>query len=1238
MQHERYRPADTTPEEISVRLAAAKPAHWRGRGELISLPWTSPLPGPILLIDLWSGYSGAAIALLTLGVKFYVLAADNNPDVVQMADAAIDQMVHVCAVELINAKMVRGIMERRSIHCILVGGGSPCQGNTFLNKKRKGLEDPRSLQPNELIRIRDELRSAFPKTPVLTFLENVASSPKAVKEEYDRLMGVKPVAVNAAKFGWVQRNRLYWAAGPRGEDVAWHHAALPANVTLTWDGDRSTLHYGGKPIPRHVRTRDGFEWYGAKPEEVVKNGGRGAMYPFTREFYHPDEPTTATQETVRRWKQDEKRFPVDAYSEGNLLWRGREWRTLTSSERAQVHGAPPAAVRPDNMRNMTEKEAEKLANCAVGNGFHIPSLMVIFMLLLQSAVACPAPSMKMNRAQQETDLVNRIRDTVFQNDVLRSTPGLLTAHQCVDQMELIFKELPDGPTSGTLPWRTVRARLGEEEEGLLSLQRFWAHETRHGRAGAAMGPRPLSAQERAQAWAYLGMQRAAGNSRRGLDHLLRPGLGREGHMKQALALPSPYRPGTTTDPDLRYAAYTMATWGPHIEQWREQQAVLFTQLVEAVRPLTNALRRRMPPTVSRVAAKKDPATIALITVLLRWPDRRLAMEYVTGHRIVGHIESSGIFRAQDGREISKEELHDGFMGQEAINFIDAMMSRQPRRDAADIERLMAAETKKGYQGEPVAKAEMDRRYGPGGWRPMPLFINEESGGKQRLIANAKGGGHNSWTSEEETLFVIAVGFAADATHMTMEECIKLHLPHGATEWPTSEILAALPEWTECGLGCDDMTDAFRQSPVAPEHQGINVVAFFSPNKNTWLFAEVYGLVYGMKSSVLHFNRFPALIAATARRVGGSATGSYVDDFTTVDFLVARGSGQRFTNTVLNKTGGELGPDKHKPVRSQQVMLGVNVRMNTIPEDGTILFEPREETVHKIVEQARALMEKASCTPAEAAKLRGVASWAAGNTFGRAARLGLRALKSRQYQKENTAVLDEQLEMGLRFLIETLPVLGPRSARIMGPTPQPTVIYSDASWPQFMTPEEAVMKGEPPRLGWVVFTPEGRPQGFSLELGLEFMAVLFPRKTQILAAEAVAVLTALVLSPELLAGREIVWFVDNEAALSSLVRGTSRAEDVGHIAACTQLAMMEHSCSAWYEWIDSASNPSDGLSRDGVLDEWTIEQGWDLIEIPPTAFQKVAEYLCHEKIVRITGMAPAGPILPSVADESGNSTS
>ena len=141
-----------------------------------------------------------------------------------------------------------------------------------------------------------------------------------------------------------------------------------------------------------------------------------------------------------------------------------------------------------------------------------------------------------------------------------------------------------------------------------------------------------------------------------------------------------------------------------------------------------------------------------------------------------------------------------------------------------------------------------------------------------------------------------------------------------------------------------------------------------------------------------------------------------------------------------------------------------------------------------------------------------------------------------------------------------------------------MVYSDASWPQWTAMKEAVEKGKPPRLGWVIFTPGERPRGFSMELGREFLSAFFPRYTQIMAAEAVAVLTALVLTPQAFANRELVWLIDNESALSSLIRGGSKAEDVGHVAAFTQLAMLEHSRAAWYELVDSASNPADGLSE------------------------------------------------------------
>ena len=92
---------------------------------------------------------------------------------------------------------------------------------------RKGLDDPRSLQPNELARIKSELTASFPGTPALSFLENVASFPESAEQEYDRLIGLKPILIDVAIFGWVQRRRLYWAAGPNGEDVAWQTRALP---------------------------------------------------------------------------------------------------------------------------------------------------------------------------------------------------------------------------------------------------------------------------------------------------------------------------------------------------------------------------------------------------------------------------------------------------------------------------------------------------------------------------------------------------------------------------------------------------------------------------------------------------------------------------------------------------------------------------------------------------------------------------------------------------------------------------------------------------------------------------------------------------------------------------------------------------------------------------------------------------------------------------------------------------
>ena len=112
--------------------------------------------------------------------------------------------------------MFRPFLQRRQVRGIILGGGSPCQGNSILNTGRKGLADTRSQQPQELVRIRQELQD-LPECATLeivTFLENVASMPREVMDQYTAWMGFPPILIDAGACGWVQRRRLLCTVRP----------------------------------------------------------------------------------------------------------------------------------------------------------------------------------------------------------------------------------------------------------------------------------------------------------------------------------------------------------------------------------------------------------------------------------------------------------------------------------------------------------------------------------------------------------------------------------------------------------------------------------------------------------------------------------------------------------------------------------------------------------------------------------------------------------------------------------------------------------------------------------------------------------------------------------------------------------------------------------------------------------------------------------------------------------------
>ncbi len=105
-------------------------------------------------------------------------------------------------------------------------------------------------------------------------------------------------------------------------------------------------------------------------------------------------------------------------------------------------------------------------------------------------------------------------------------------------------------------------------------------------------------------------------------------------------------------------------------------------------------------------------------------------------------------------------------------------------------------------------------------------------------------------------------------------------------------------------------------------------------------------------------------------------------------------------------------------------------------------------------------------------------------------------------------------------------------------------------------------------------------------------------------------SALSSAREVFAGRDVLAFVGNEAACAALVKAGSSSLDADLITAFTHVLAAELQCRVGVEWVVPASNPGDGLSRDGLRDARTLQQGWRLQASSHPSWQELEEALAH----------------------------
>ncbi|CAE7402748.1 unnamed protein product [Symbiodinium sp. CCMP2456] len=407
-----------------------------------------------------------------------------------------------------------------------------------------------------------------------------------------------------------------------------------------------------------------------------------------------------------------------------------------------------------------------------------------------------------------------------------------------------------------------------------------------------------------------------------------------------------------------------------------------------------------------------------------------------------------------------------WLRREGASVVDDLLTKGPPKDHDVILKVTLEEIQKGFCSPLMSRAEVDKRFGRGRWRPLERFVITQPDGKQRVIDNARKTGHNAHTYMLETIHTVSVDFVASC----VRDVFRTLFPN------CSDAVPPPCDWMAVRLGTDDLPDAYRGHPVDDDQLRFSVVSIWIPGSG-WNFTILWGVAYGLEAAVVAFNRMPLLGIAACRRMVSAFTAAYFDDELSLEFIRDADVSQGGLHLVFSLMGSPPQPSKRFWASADRCYLGTSVHVGSANSLGVVRVQPKISSVQKVCAKLDAALESASLSRDEAGKLRGDLQWLFASCNGSAARFAAPVLQRCQY-------------------------------------------------------------GDNPR-------------------------------------------------------RDLLWFIDNQAAVAAAVKTASAEEDVFEIAHMAALLRARLQCRCWFEWIDSDSNPSDGLSRDGLLDTWSLSQTWFL---------------------------------------------
>ena len=426
----------------------------------------------------------------------------------------------------------------------------------------------------------------------------------------------------------------------------------------------------------------------------------------------------------------------------------------------------------------------------------------------------------------------------------------------------------------------------------------------------------------------------------------------------------------------------------------------------------------------------------------------------------------------------------------------------------------------------------------------------------RVIDDGKARGHNADS-------------ANTAAHRPADLDLVIAICRAIAEACPGESLAGFPS---------DFKSAYRQVTSDPLQALDFVIASWDTDRNSQVFFMAATQLFGSGNAPLNFTRYADFCCRALAALFSIPAVHCVDDVIVVEIKKLVQAAFHCWRAFAVLCGWDV-PDEKSPPPSQRFRaLGAILDFVNFPM-GPMLICPSEDRVEGLAEALLKIQLDGRLSPSLAGELYGKLMFMSSQYFGRLGRALLRAFSRRQHEFDRTT-LNPQLLAAIAFWIANIRDLRPREV---------PVNLADA--PLFLSYSDG--EGETAGVGIALWFPDGSSIGGFIKLPEQVRevwsrAAMCGDHFDIFEIEAIG--PALVLhnwGHHIPQGSLWLHFIDNEAALATLVKGSSSVMSGEVITAYTHSLCADRGLWAWFDRVCSADNPVDKLSRGKPDGPWTL---------------------------------------------------